>query len=224
MRAYGLNRRYFRQKSELMQTPPPLLRWPSVDQTAIPANGADPLTLGRALLAAAGVDIQLREGSAPGPTVGFRCHPQLGPYAIAEDAGARHVECLPLDRLRAARLLERGWQQTPAMDVRATLESDLLQLAELVQSRPQIRRLELQGIEQADSGERRAGLRLEWIDDDERSPSAFAPIPANATDHSRWRTAARPGCAPFAPRTSRSCNRALPSWGRTRCGCAFSIR
>lgn len=177
VRAYGLNRRYFRQKSELMQTPPPLLRWPSVDQTAIPANGADPLTLGRALLAAAGVDIQLREGSAPGPTVGFRCHPQLGAYAIAEDAGARHVECLPLDRLRAARLLERGWQQTPAMDVRATLESDLLQLAELVQSRPQIRRLELQGIEQADSGERRAGLQLEWIDDDERSPSAFAPYP-----------------------------------------------
>lgn len=177
VRAYGLNRRYFRQKTELMQTPPPLLRWPSVDAAAIPANGEDLLALGRTLLTAADVDIELRNSSAPGPTVGFRCHPQLGPYAIAEDAGARHVECLPLDRLRAARLLERGWQQAPATDVRATLESDLLQLAALVQRYPQIRQLELQGIEQASSGELRAGLRLEWIDDEARSPSAFAPCP-----------------------------------------------
>ena len=35
VRAYGLNRRYFQQKSELMQTPPPLLRWPRLDPERI---------------------------------------------------------------------------------------------------------------------------------------------------------------------------------------------
>lgn len=180
VRAYGLNRRYFRQKSELMQTPPPLSRWPQLDLSAVERGarlGADLDELGQTLLAAAGVHLLLRAEPGSGPSAGFRTHPQLGPYAVAEDAGARHVECLPLDHLRVARLLERGCALPLAADVRIAVEAALLQLAELVLLRSEIRGLELRGIETAPSGELSAQLLLDWDTEAPRAPSAFAPYP-----------------------------------------------
>jgi acyl-CoA synthetase (NDP forming)/RimJ/RimL family protein N-acetyltransferase len=183
VRAYGLNRRYFRQKSELMQTPPPLLRWPSLDSEAIARAvmqlGSDPQRLGQALLACLGIDVEFdlrRAGQQP--SIGLRSHDTLGPYAIAESPGRRHVECLPLDRMRVDRLIERGWieeQSTP--DLRATLHGYLLHLGELMLARPEIARVELAGVSAAGGGGIEAHLEFEWNPRPQRTPTAFAPYP-----------------------------------------------
>lgn len=182
VRAYGLNRRYFQQKSELMQTPPPLLRWPGIDAERIAAlvlrHGGDPQRLGPALLDDAGVDIELvPAASAAQRSIGLRTHPRLGPYAIAEDGARRHVECLPLDRLRVQRLIERGWQDGIPADLRATLQGHVLQLAELAILRPEIARLELEGVHASNGGGIRAQLGFDWVPDGARARPAFAPYP-----------------------------------------------
>lgn len=186
VRAYGLNRRYFRQKAELMQTPPPLLRWPLFDPEAIASavmrHGSDPQRLGPLLLELIGIDLELdprRAGMQP--CIGLRTHATLGPYAIAESGGGRHVECLPLDRLRVDRLLERGWSGTAiGADLAATLQGHLLLMAELVLLRPEITRIELEGVECAASGEIQAHLNLQWSPKPERAATAFAAYPWSA--------------------------------------------
>jgi acyl-CoA synthetase (NDP forming)/RimJ/RimL family protein N-acetyltransferase len=183
VRAYGLNRRYFRQKAELMQTPPPLLRWPALDREAISRSvmqqGSDPRRLGQALLGMLGIDVQFdptRAGQQP--SIGLRCHETLGPYAIAESQGRRHVECLPLDRLRVDRLIDRGWgEQHAHTDLRATLQGHLLVLAELMLARPEITRLELEGVRAAGGGEIEAHLQFDWTASPARALTAFAPYP-----------------------------------------------
>ncbi|MBV6412733.1 MAG: GNAT family N-acetyltransferase [Xanthomonadales bacterium PRO6] len=182
VRAYGLNRRYFQQKSELMQTPPPLLRWPRLDAGRIADLAlhlaGEPRRLGAALLEEIGVDIDLDETRAgAAPCIGMRSHPRLGPYAIAEDGVRRHVECLPLDRLRVQRLIERGWRGEVDADLRATLQSHLLQLAELAILRPEIETLELQGVAASVGGGVRAHLAFGWIPQSGRVQTAFAPYP-----------------------------------------------
>ena len=183
VRAYGLNRRYFQQKSELMQTPPPLLRWPGLDAERIASSllrlGGDPRRLGAGLLAEIGVDIELDERRAGLlPSIGLRCHAELGPYAVACSRGRRHIECLPLDRLRVDRLIERGWDgvEIPA-DTRATLHGDLLQIAELMVARPEIQRIEFEGVTGGSSGELLAHLVFDWQPGSERAATAFAPFP-----------------------------------------------
>lgn len=185
VRAYGLNRRHYRQKVELTQTPPPLLRWPSVDAADISRLvvklGTDPQKLGTALLASIGVDLHWnpdRRGESP--RLGLRSHASLGPYAIAESAGRQHIECLPLDRLRADRLLERGWGTSTAdADLRATLQSHLLQMAELMVERSEIMRMELEGVHLISGGEIEAHLEFEWKSEAGRASSAFATYPWN---------------------------------------------
>ena len=183
VRAYGLNRRYFQQKSELMQTPPPLLRWPGLDAERIASSllrlGGDPRRLGAGLLAEIGVDIELDERRAGLlPSIGLRCHAELGPYAVACSRGRRHIECLPLDRLRVDRLIERGWDgvEIPA-DTRATLHGHLLQIAELMVARPEIQRIEFEGVTGGSSGELLAHLVFDWQPGSERAATAFAPFP-----------------------------------------------
>lgn len=187
VRAYNLNRRYFRQKAELMQMPPPLLRWPTLDADAIASivlrQGGDSDRLGAALLAEIGVDVRIdasRAGLAP--RIGLRQHALLGPYAVAESAGRRHVECLPLDRLRVDRLLERGWDETGiSADLRATLQGHLLLMAELVSARPEIARLELEGVAAASGGEVEAHLAFDWLPGQSRPATAFACYPWSET-------------------------------------------
>ncbi|MBK8067082.1 MAG: bifunctional acetate--CoA ligase family protein/GNAT family N-acetyltransferase [Rhodanobacteraceae bacterium] len=183
VRAYGLNRRYFQQKSELMQTPPPLLRWPGLDAERIASSllrlGGDPRRLGAGLLAEIGVDIELDERRAGLlPSIGLRCHAELGPYAVACSRGRRHIECLPLDRLRVDRLIERGWDgvEIPA-DTRATLHGHLLRIAELMVARPEIQRIEFEGVTGGSSGELLAHLVFDWQPGSERAATAFAPFP-----------------------------------------------
>lgn len=184
VRAYGLNRRHYRQKHELMQTPPPLLRWPTLDTGHIAAallrHAGEPRRLGPALLAEAGVAIELDEACAGrAPAIGLRTHAELGPYAIAHDGLRRHIECLPLDRLRARRLIERGWHDGQGADLHATLHGHLLQLAELVIQRPEILHLELEGVTASADGEIRAHLRFEWGAAAERPRPAFATYPGD---------------------------------------------
>lgn len=183
VRAYGLNRRYFQQKSELMQTPPPLLRWPGLDRERIASSvlrlGGDPRRLGPDLLGAIGVDIELDDSRAGGlPSIGLRSHAELGPYAVACSHGRRHIECLPLDRLRVDRLIERGWDGVaiPA-DARATLHGHLLQMAELMVSRSEIQRIELEGVASGSSGELVAHLVFDWQPSAARAETAFAAYP-----------------------------------------------
>lgn len=183
VRAYGLNRRYFQQKSELMQTPPPLLRWPGLDRERIASSvlrlGGDPRRLGPDLLGAIGVDIELDDSRAGGlPSIGLRSHAELGPYAVACSHGRRHIECLPLDRLRVDRLIERGWDGVaiPA-DTRATLHGHLLQMAELMVSRSEIQRIELEGVASGSSGELVAHLVFDWQPSAARAETAFAAYP-----------------------------------------------
>ncbi len=169
-----------------MQTPPPLLRWPLLDPEAIASavmrHGSDPQRLGPVLLESIGIDLELdsrRVGQHP--SIGLRCHATLGPYAIAECEGARHVECLPLDRLRVDRLLERGWAGIQVgADLAATLHGHLLLLAELMLLRPEIAQIELEGVECAPSGEIQAHLNLQWNPVRERAATAFAPFPWSA--------------------------------------------
>lgn len=183
VRAYELNRRYFRQKADLMQTPPPLLRWPALDSDAIARAvmqvGSDPHQLGQALLASLGIEVQIdahRAGQQP--RIGLRTHATLGPYAIAESQGRRHVECLPLDRLRIDRLIERGWaEEQDNPDLRATLHGDLLLMAELMLARPEIAAIELAGVTAASGGEILAHLEFEWVPQAERAATAFAAYP-----------------------------------------------
>ncbi len=183
VRAYGLNRRYFQQKSELMQTPAPLLRWPQLDGERIASSvlrlGGDPRRLGPALLGDMGIDIELDQGRAGrDPSIGLRSHPQVGPYALAASGGRRHVECLPLDRLRVDRLIERGWNGAAiSPDLRATLQGHLLQIAELMVARPEIQRIELEGVTSGGSGELTAHLVFDWQPGATRAATAFAPYP-----------------------------------------------
>lgn len=183
VRAYGLNRRYFSQKTELMQTPPPLLRWPSIDGEAIARavmqHGSDPQRLGAVLLSALGVEVQADPRHAgQQPRIGLRTHETLGPYAIAESLGRRHVECLPLDRLRIDRLIERGWaDHHDSPDLRATLHGDVLLMSELMLARPEITRIELEGVTVAAGGEIQAHLQFEWVPKPARAATAFAPYP-----------------------------------------------
>jgi acetyltransferase len=183
VRAYGLNRRHFRQKAELMQTPPPLLRWPDLPRDAVAkllqTRSGDRQTLGPALLKLLGIDFSDRpERAGATASIGLRTHPTLGPYAIAESPGQRHVECLPLDRLRVDRLIERGWAQVPiSIDLRATLHGHLLLLAELMSERREISRIEFAGVSVSTSGEIEAQLLFEWASRPEQVPSAFAPYP-----------------------------------------------
>ncbi len=183
VRAYGLNRRYFQQKSELMQTPPPLLRWPALDRERIASSlmrlGSDLRRLGPGLLAEIGVDIELDEARAGLlPAIGLRCHPQLGPYAIACGASQRHIECLPLDRLRIDRLIERGWNGAAiGADLRATLQGHLMQIAELMLAQPEIQRIELEGLASGSDGELTAHLVFDWEPASPRAAPAFAPYP-----------------------------------------------
>lgn len=181
VRAYGLNRRYFSQKAELMQTPPPLLRWPSIDGEAIARavmqHGSDPQRLGAVLLGTLGVEIQADPRHAgQQPSIGLRTHETLGPYAIAESHGRRHVECLPLDRLRIDRLIERGWaDHHDSPDLRATLHGDMLLLSELMLARVEITRIELEGVTVAAGGEIQAHVNFEWTPKPVRAVTAFAP-------------------------------------------------
>lgn len=182
VRAYDLNRRYFRQKSELMQTPPALLRWPQLDderiQQVLSQRFADPDRQGRALLAAAGIDVAPQSAQASGARIGLRCHAELGPFAIAEDGTHQHVECLPLDRLRVDRLIDSGWATGRAdADLRATLQGHLLLMADMVLQQPQIRQLELSAVELAMSGEILAHVQLQLDSAATRPAPAFAPYP-----------------------------------------------
>ncbi len=185
VRAYGLNRRYFRQKAELAQTPPPLLRWPNLPMDALEELAAQvtemPVRLlGQALLGRLGVDIRIdTENLEREPRIGFRTHPLLGPYAIAQAHGAEHIELLPLDRLRVARLIERGWAATPRIGAgqRSLLGVHLLEIAALVEHFAQITRLELEGVGQDETGGLHAQLRFEWSPGATRPKTAFAPYP-----------------------------------------------
>ncbi len=183
VRAYGLNRRYFRQKAELSQTPPPLLRWPSLDldqlSSLVVRNGDVPARLGASLLHLCGVDIVEDVACVGGePRIGFRSHGSLGPYAIAQANGRQHLECLPLDRMRVDRLIDRGWgAESTGADLRATLQGYVLALADLVEQRPEIERMELEGVGQTANGEVHAHLNFVWNRAATRAPSAFAPYP-----------------------------------------------
>lgn len=188
VRAYGLNRRYFSQKAELMQTPPPLLRWPLLDRNALERRLADPAKdpalLLRALLGDIGIDLRWdtsRRGSEP--ALAFRVHPMLGPYVHAWDGQHSHLELLPLDRLRVERLLQQGWgAQTHNQDLRATLQGHLLLLAELVGAVPALSRLELHGIGANSQGEVLAHVELDWDESAARCPTAFAPYPVEIAE------------------------------------------
>ena len=184
VRAYGLNRRYFRQKAELAQTPPPLLRWPKLPMEALKELAAQVTEmparlLGQALLAKLGVDIRIDpENLRREPRIGFRTHPLLGPYAIAQANGDEHIELLPLDRLRVARLIERGWAATRiGAGQRSLLGVHLLEVAALVEQFAQITRLELEGVGQDETGGLHAQLRFEWSAGAMRPQTAFAPYP-----------------------------------------------
>lgn len=185
VRAYGLNRRHYRQKAELMQTPPPLLRWPTLDSGQLAAIvkrlSQDSAALGPNLLSAIGVDIQWSPADhSGGLSIGLRSHAKLGPFAIAESAGRQHVECLPLDRLRADRLIERGWgASVVSADMRATLQGHLLQMAELMVARREITRCELTGVRPSAAGEIAAHLLFDWNPESKRASSAFATYPWN---------------------------------------------
>lgn len=183
VRAYGLNRRHFRQKADLMQTPPPLLRWPNLDAAVIEdivqRLGHDLEQLGPALLNSIGVDLHLNAQRRDlEPRLGLRSHVALGPYAIAENHGNRHIECLPLDRLRADRLIDRGWGDNALdADLRANLQRHVLQMSELMIARKEIARIELEGINILAGGEIEAGLRFDWLPNAARASSAFATYP-----------------------------------------------
>jgi len=183
VRAYGLNRRYFRQKAELTQTPPPLLRWPALDldrlSSLVVRHVETPARLGAELLALCGVDI-VEDVACAGrePRIGFRSHASLGPYAIAQSHGRQHVECLPLDRMRIDRLIDRGWGgERASSDLRATLQGYVLALADLIEQRPEIEQMELEGVSQSANGEIHAHLKFAWNRAATRAPSAFAPYP-----------------------------------------------
>jgi len=183
VRAYGLNRRYFRQKTELMETPPPLLRWPVLDVDAINSvvmrMGSDSQRLGQALLALIGIEIgQLNNTDGALPSIGLRTHPTLGPYAIAQSQVSRHIECLPLDRLRVDRLIDLGWPADQvSLDVRATLQGHLLLMAELLLARTEILQIELEGINETANGEIAARLLFDWNSRAQRPIAAFASYP-----------------------------------------------
>ena len=184
VRAYGLNRRYFRQKAELAQTPPAQLRWPNLDGNALETlvsrlGETSPRMLGMALLAQLGIHIVEDLNSADrDPRIGFRSDPILGPYAIAQGFERQHIELMPLDRMRIDRLMERGWGvDAVAADLRDALQDQLLAMASLVEHFAQITRLELEGLAQHANGELHACLRFEWSVANARAPSAFAPYP-----------------------------------------------
>jgi acyl-CoA synthetase (NDP forming)/RimJ/RimL family protein N-acetyltransferase len=187
VRAYGLNRRYYRHKAELLQTPPPLLRWPRLDPVALTAarqrHADEPQRLLPALLAAAGIEGRWQPGEARQAMLGLRCHPQLGPQAHARRDGQWRVECLPLDRLRAARLVRHALGAEASADLAAQLESQLLLAAELVLAEPAIRRLEWGDPAHGSQGEVQASLAFEWSEDAPVVAPAFAPYPDHLRRH-----------------------------------------
>lgn len=181
VRAYGLNRRYYRQKAELLQTPPPLLRWPRLEadrlQAARQRHADDPRHLLPALLAAAGIEGRWQAGEAERAMLGLRTHPQLGPQAHARRDGQWRVESLPLDRLRAARLVRHALGDAASADLAAQLETQLLLAAELVLVQPAIRRLEWGDPAHGSLGELQARLAFDWSEDAPVVEPAFAPYP-----------------------------------------------
>lgn len=181
VRAYGLNRRYYRQKAELLETPPPLLRWPRLDadrlRSARERHARDPQRLVPALLAAAGIEGHWLDGAAERAMLGLRTHPRLGPQAHAQRDGQWRVECLPLDRLRAARLVRHALGAAASADLAAQLEAQLLLAAELMLLEPAIRRLEWGDPVHGSQGELQARLAFDWDEDAPAVEPAFAPYP-----------------------------------------------
>lgn len=188
VRAYRLNRRHHRLRSELMETAPPLMRWPLIDRESVlgvvESLRKDPARLLPALLAELGIDLRPDPArSRQFPALGLRAHPLLGPYAIARSADAEHVELLPLDRLRIERLCRIGWRQVEmAEDLRSTLQGQLLQLAELATLLPSLHRLELEGIGLDNDGGTLAHVAFDWSDAEARVEPAFAPYPAELAE------------------------------------------
>lgn len=224
--AYVLNRHYYRQRQALSRTPPPLLEHDLPDplvreELRAELTPTDPAAALAALLRAIGSDWQVRPGLPPVSfcRLGIATHAELGPYAFVASPGCVAVEPLPLDRLRAQELIDRGCPP-PALDpdLRAQLHAALLRWSRWLLELPEIAAVTFADPVRAAGGEIRIHGWLEFSD--QPVPPCFAPIPREPREwiHTREgeRLLLRPIQAEDEPRLQEGFTRLTPEEVRMR--------